>query len=124
MWRKINSNPGQRRVGDCVIRAIATATDRPWVDVYDDLYRMGRDEYDMMSSNALWGRYLYDLGFHPFILPDSCPQCVTVREFCKHYPHGRYIIGTGSHAIAIIDGDYFDTFDSGGLTPTYFFAVR
>lgn len=107
-----------------MVRAIAVATGKSWLEVYDDLYRVGRAVYDMENSNDVWGRYLYALGFDPFLLPESCPQCVTVKEFCKYFPHGRYIIGTGSHAIAVIDGNYYDTFDSGGLTPSYFFEVR
>ena len=123
MWRRLNANPRNRRVGDCVIRAIAVATDRPWAEVYDDLYRLGREEADMMSSNELWGLYLYRLGFEPFTLPSSCPECVTVAEFADRFPVGRYIIGTGTHAVAVIDGDYYDTFDSGGLNVSYYFTV-
>ena len=123
MWRKLNVNPRNKRVGDCVVRAIATATGMTWREVYADLARVGYDEADMMSSNDVWGLYLYLLGFDPFILPESCPQCVTVKEFCRFFPNGRYIIGTGSHAVAVIYGDYYDTFDSGGLTPSYFFKV-
>lgn len=123
MWVKVNANPGKRRVGDCVVRAISVATGKPWLRVYDDLYRVGREAFDMPSSNTVWGFYLYRLGFKPFVLPDACPQCLTVKDFCKHFPEGAYIIGTGSHAIAVIDGDYFDTFDSGGLVPSYFFEV-
>lgn len=123
MWVKVNANPGKRRVGDCVVRAISVATGKPWLRVYDDLYRVGREAFDMPSSNTVWGFYLYRLGFKPFVLPDACPQCLTVKDFCKHFPEGAYIIGTGSHAIAVIDGDYFDTWDSGGLVPSYFFEV-
>lgn len=124
MWKKVNENPGKRRVGDCVIRAIATATGLPWLYVYDQLYLVGRQVYDMENSNEVWGLYLYRLGFEPFILPDSCPECVTIREFARRFPEGRYIVGTGNHAVAVIHGDYYDTFDSGSLTPTYFFEVR
>lgn len=124
MWQKVNANPGKRRVGDCVIRAISVATGKPWVKVYDDLYRVGRNDFDMMSSNQTWGRYLYQLGFRPFLLPDACPQCVTIKEFTKHYPEGVFIIGTGNHAVAVIDGDYYDTWDSGNLMPSYFFEVN
>lgn len=123
MWRKLNVNPRNKRVGDCVVRAISTATGMTWREVYADLARVGYGEADMMSSNDVWGLYLYLLGFDPFILPEACPQCVTVKEFCRFLPNGRYIIGTGSHAVAVIDGDYYDTFDSGELTPSYFFKV-
>ena len=124
MWRRINANPGKRRVGDCVVRAIAVATGKSGLEGYDELHKVGRSLYDMPSANETWGLYLYLLGFDPFLLPESCPQCVTVKEFCRYFPRGRFIIGTGSHAVAVIDGDYYDTFDSGGLTPSYFFEVR
>ena len=117
------SKPGKRHVGDCVIRAIAVATGKPWLNVYDELYLLGRDTYDMMSGNETWGLYLYRMGFDPFLLPDACPECVTVREFARRFPEGSYIVGTGSHAVAIVDGDWFDTWDSGDTRPKYFFKI-
>lgn len=123
MWVKVNPNPRKKRVGDCVIRAISIATGMSWREVYASLCFVGWNESDMPSSNEVWGLYLYLLGFDPFVLPDSCPECVTVREFCKYYPVGTYIIGTGSHAVAVIDGDYYDTWDSGNEVPAYFFIV-
>lgn len=123
MWVKVNPNPGKRHVGDCVIRAIAIATGKPWLDVYDELYLAGRSRYDMMSANETWGYYLYRMGFEPFLLPDACPECVTVSEFARMFPEGSYIVGTGSHAIAIVSGNYYDTWDSGQTVPRYFFVV-
>lgn len=124
MWIRTNANPSGRNVGDCVVRAIAIATGKPWLEVYDDLHRVGRRFYDMPSSNDVWGRYLYRMGFEPFILPAACPECVTVREFARMFPNGRYIVGTGSHAVAVIGGNYYDTWDSGNEVPAYFFKVR
>lgn len=123
MWVRTNVNPGKRRVGDCVIRAISTATGMSWLEVYDDLHRLGRQIYDVTPSNELWGLYLYRMGFEPLVLPENCPSCVTVAEFARRFPRGRYIVGTGSHAVAVIDGDWFDTFDSGELVPSYFFVI-
>ena len=124
MWIKINANPAHKRVGDCVVRAISVATGKPWTEVYDDLYRVGRREFDMMNSNNVWGLYLYRMGFEPFILPANCPECVTVEEFTRLFPEGTYIIGTGNHAVAIIDGDYYDTWRSGKTVAKYFFKVQ
>ena len=106
------------------MRAIAVATGKSWLEVYDDLYRVGRMVFDMENSNDVWGLYLYLLGFQPFLLPESCPQCVTVKEFCRYFPHGRYIIGTGSHAVAVIDGDYYDSWQSGNEIPVYYWEKR
>lgn len=124
MWIRVNANPRQRNVGDCVIRAISVATGMTWDEVYQELSAVGFHEKDMMSSNDVWGLYIYLMGFDPFLLPESCPQCVTIREFTRYFPRGRYIIGTGSHAVAVINGNYYDTWDSGLLTPTYFFKVN
>lgn len=124
MWVKCNPNPRKQEVPDCVVRAISIATGQAWLDVYDAICEEGRLEYNMPSVNAVWGKYLYKLGFEPFVLPQACPECVTVRAFCRMYPHGTYIIGTGTHAVAVIDGDYYDSWDSGHEVPSYFWRVR
>lgn len=121
MWVRCNPNPLGRLANDCVVRAIAVATERSWGDVYADLCREGRRECDMPSSNAVWGKFLKEEGFRQFLLPESCPDCITVRAFADRFPMGTYIIGTGTHAVAVIDGNYYDAFDSGDEVPSYFF---
>lgn len=123
MWIKCNPNPKRKEVPDCVIRAIAIALRMRWVEVYDDLCRLGRAEFNMPSADAVWGKYLYQKGFQPFRLPESCPRCVTVNQFSKIFDHGTYIIGTGSHAVAIINGDYYDSWDSGDEIPSFFWVI-
>lgn len=124
MWVKVNPNPAGQMVPDCVVRAICVALDLPWLQVYDELYAIGRSVYNMPSSDSVWGRYLYEKGFEPFILPRACPMCITIREFCKFYPRGTYIIGTGSHAVAVIDGNYYDSWNSGSEVPSFFWRIR
>lgn len=124
MWIRTNPNPGHKEVPDCVIRAICIALNRRWVDVYDDLCALGRAEYNMPSADTVWGKYLYQMGFEPFLLPRNCPSCVTVKAFCRMYPRGVYIIGTGSHAVAVVEGDYYDSWDSGDATPSFFWRIR
>ena len=34
---------------------------------------------------------------------------------------GIFVLGTGSHAVTVIDGNYFDAWDSGKETPVYYF---
>jgi hypothetical protein len=68
--------------------------------------------------------YLKQMGFEQFLLPESCPQCITVRAFCERYPEGTYVIGTGSHAVAAIDGDWLDSWDSANECPSYFWRLK
>ena len=122
MFINHNANPKKKRVGDCVVRAISTVMDREWVDVYAEIALQGLSMYDMPSSNAVWGAYLLRNGFKRRIIPDNCPDCYSVRDFCNDYPQGKYILCTGEHAIAAISGDYIDTWDSGDETVVYYFV--
>lgn len=125
MWIYANPNPARKQVPDCVIRAICIALDKTWTEVSDELYfSYARRYFSVTCDDAIWGRYLYDYGFEPFLLPHICPKCVTIDEFTKMYPRGTYIIGTGSHAVAVIDGNYYDSWDSGQEIPSFFWRIR
>ena len=124
MWIRCNPNPLGKQTSDCVVRAIAIATEQSWKRTYRDLCDLGEIEAEMPTSNHLWGLYLADKGAKQFLLPETCPQCITVRAFCERYPDGVYVIGTGSHAVACINGDYYDSFDSGSESPSYFWRVK
>ena len=121
MFKKYNPNPHQRRVGDCVVRAISTAMNMEWEEAYVELADMGLEMGDMPSSNHVWGAYLCGNGFSAKLLPNFCPECYTVKEFAEDHPHGTYVLGTGSHAVAVINGCYIDAWDSGAEVPIYYF---
>lgn len=108
-----NSNPYGNRVGDCTVRAISTALGKEWGEVYLGLALKGLTMGDMPSSNRVWGEYLHDNGFKRTQLPETCPYCYTVREFCNEHPQGVYVLGTGEHAVAVVGGNYMDSWDSG-----------
>ena len=122
MWVKFNPNPINKRVGDCVIRAICKTLGKPWDTVYLDLAEKGFALCDMPSSNAVWNAYLKDNGYMRYPIPNTCPDCYTVKDFCEDHPNGEYILATGSHVVAVNSGNYFDTWDSGDEVPIYFFT--
>lgn len=115
-----NPNPKGKRVGDCVIRAISKNLDQPWIVTFITLMRKAISMYDMPSSNAVWGAYLKDRGYESFKIPDTCPDCYTVRDFCYGHPYGKYILATGNHVVAVENGDYYDTWNSGDEIPIYY----
>lgn len=120
MYKNINVNPACRRGDDCVIRALAIALDKTWEEVYIDLCIYGLKNYDMPSANHVWGEYLINEGYTRHIIPDSCPQCYTVRQFAEDSPKGTYILALHGHVVAVIDGEYCDTWDSGDEVPVYY----
>ena len=113
MWREYNPSPSGRRVGDFAIRAIAKALNVDWEMAYIMVAVEGFIEADMPSSNAVFGSVLKKNGFKRYVIPDSCPACYTVSEFCYDNPEGTFVIGTGSHVVTAVNGDYYDTWDSG-----------
>ena len=121
LFRYHNENPDKSRVGDCTVRAISFATSQPWEKTYWGICFEGYVQHDMPSANSVWGAYLMDLGFSRHVIPNECPNCYTVKDFCVDNPKGTFILATGSHVLCVRDGHYFDTWDSGNEVPIYYF---
>lgn len=117
MYIHANPNPNGMYVEDCVIRAISIVTGRAWDDIFIKLCLQGFIMKNMPSANKVWGTYLSSIGFTSTPILDRCPDCYTVRDFCYDNPFGTYILATGSHVIAVIDGNYLDAWDSGDELP-------
>ena len=124
MYREFNPNPDNKIVGDCVVRAICAATDLDWEQAYVGIAIQGLSLHDMPSSNYVWGTYLKNQGFVRRAIPDTCPDCYTVKDFCGEYFRGTYILGTGTHVVAVINGDYYDTWDSGDESPIFYWERK
>lgn len=121
MWIERNLNPDKRKVGDCVIRSIVYAMQYTWERAYIELAIEGFMEYDMPSSNKVWDNYLRRQGFTRHIIPNTCPDCYTVRDFCKEHPWGVFILATGTHVLTVDNGNYIDSWDSGDEVPIYYY---
>ena len=117
MFVRVNPNPHGTYEEDCVVRAIAVATNRSWDDIYIHICLEGFMMKTMPSVGKVWGNYLQSIGFAPYALPNTCPNCYSVREFCRDNPFGVFILTTNSHVIVVIDGNYYDTWDSGDEMP-------
>lgn len=115
-----NPNPSNQRVGDCVVRSLSKVLDKEWESAYIELACEGLKYYDMPSSNYVWGMLLRRHGFTQVQVPTLCPSCVTVSEFSEAHPKGTYVLACQNHVVASVDGDYFDSWDSGGEILLYF----
>lgn len=120
MFRKINVNPTGKQTDDCVVRAIAILMEISWEKAYMDLCQRGLLIYDMPNRDATVALYMKEKGYKRYIMSTECPVCFTIRDFCREYPKGKYLVLTGDHAVAVIDGDYFDAMDSGSEIPLYY----
>lgn len=117
MFSYYNPNPLGNNVGDCTVRAICKALDSDWETVYSALTLYGFTYADMPSANHVWGAYLKDKGFKRYIIDES--NLYTVEDFCKDHPQGTYILAIHEHVVCVIDGVYYDSWNSGKAIPLY-----
>ena len=77
---------------------------------------------DLPSANSVWSAYLRQQGFTRNVIPNTCPDCYTVADFCADHPRGAYVLALSSHVVCVEDGTYFDTWDSGSEIPLFYWA--
>ena len=121
MYKYYQPNPQQKKTDDCVIRALTKALDCDWDTA--SVYAMTQQirDADLYVKNYVWGNLLLRNGYTKHSLPNTCPDCYTIKDFATDYGRGTYIVGTGDHVLAVIDGDYYDSFDSGEMIPIIYY---
>lgn len=115
-----NPNPENKRTSDCVVRAMTILFDISWDDAYWELSAQGSIDKAPFTVDEVWGNYLYKHGYRMQLLPNTCPRCYTVHQFALDHPKGLYMLKTSGHVIAVADGNYYDTSDSGNEVPIYY----
>lgn len=111
-----NPNPKDKNTGDCAVRAISKALDVSWhvAKLLLDAYSMEMAEVE--TSDSVWGMILSVHGFE--MEPLMCDRC-TLEGFCKKHNKGTYVVKLPNHVVAVVDGCYYDSWDSGKEIPIY-----
>lgn len=120
MYQFYNANPLSRAVGDCTTRALSKVLGITWEEAFVEQFVSGYLMKNMQTANEVWGAVLSKHGFNRSIIPNTCPDCYTVEDFCREHPKGDFVLALESHIIAVVDGDYFDIWDSGKEVPIYY----
>ena len=123
MWQMWNPNPVKAGgVGDCAVRAIAKALNLTWEQAYVKLALNGYLMGDIMNSDVVWGSVLRQEGFHRETIPNTCPDCYTVEQFCEDHPHGTFIVKSPDQVAVVQEGILYDSWDSSMNTPIYYWT--
>lgn len=116
-----NANPKQKVTSDCVVRAIATATQKEYSEVLRDLVAVQLVSGYDISDKQNFRKLLITYGWKKHQRPrNSQNQKMRGAEFCseiqngnfRHYRKKAIIAEIGKRYIAaIIDGKIFDIWD-------------
>lgn len=111
---EFNNNPKKRKTGDCVVRAIATATNSSWEFVYKELAESGIKKGLMINSDENWKKYLETLGFKKQKMPRRDDRTrYTLEEFCTEIAEEEkiYIIKLAGHLTVVKNKNLYDTWN-------------
>lgn len=124
IWIKYNANPVGNRVRDCAQRAISAALDVDWDTASDMIYEMAKGMGTTTDDDNAWGAVLRRSGFYRAIIPNTCPECYTMTDFCRDHPRGVFVVKMPEHVATVIDGKLYDTWDSSEEIPIYYWYRR
>lgn len=123
MYVQYNPNPCGKSVSDCTIRALSKALGQSWEQTYVGLCLEGFARGDLLHADSVWGPYLRKHGFNRHLIPDDGFGAYSVADFAQDNPEGTFILSMpGHHVVAVVDGQYFDSWDSGNEVPTYYWT--
>lgn len=113
IFQKTNINPKQwKKEGDCVVRAIATASSERWEDTYWSLCLLGKKKCMMPNSKLLYEAYLKQEGWEKHKMPKhSDGTRYTVEELIDELPKKTLIISMANHLTCAKAGTLIDTWN-------------
>ena len=108
--------------GDCVCRAIAIVTERPYKEVYDVINeyakreRTGKRKRGISSArNGVYKETIRKVAAHfglKWIPTMKIGQGCKVHLTAEELPAGRLVVSISGHEVAVIDGVVHDTYNS------------
>lgn len=105
------------KVGDCQIRALAKVLSLSWVEAFDLTIPICRElqTYTIFDCDlAKTKEAMEKLGFkYTGISNRKGTKRPTIDSFAKDHPIGKYVVTVAHHVVAVVDGKYYDTWDSG-----------
>ena len=111
---KSNPHPTGKKIGDCVVRALSMATNRKWIDTYNDLCFLGREIKDMPNSKRVYSEYLDRMGWTKNKMPKHPNgRRMKLSEFADQNPQLTFVASVVNHLTLVEQGTLLDTWDCG-----------
>lgn len=113
-FKKLNVNPKGVKSGDCVIRAITTATKKDYFEVVDEMVKIYKKTGYIINDKHGYEKYLKTLGYEKQKQPRKPDgKKYTLKEFIdiKAEPNKSYIISLANHLTAVENKVLIDIWD-------------
>lgn len=102
------------RQRDCVVRALTKVMNKTWLEVFNELIPYAIEIQCMPNSKTCYESYLKDNGFeYHGISNRKGSKRPTVESFTKEHKTGIFFLNVANHVVSVVDGIYYDTWDSG-----------
>jgi hypothetical protein len=98
------------KTDDCVCRALAIATGKPYQEIYDFIKECGGNPRVGGIKTPLLKKICEKLGARYFATA-KVGQPSTVKLIETHLPAGRVVVNLRKHVAAVIDGTLRDAYD-------------
>ena len=122
-WIKYQPNPKKRSTGDCSIRAYTKAEGLTWDDAYDIAMKYGKKYAGLPDDSIIVDKILTEeFNYNSFSLKRN--QRMTINEFAASHTVGTYVVKTRGHLVAIVNGFYYDSYNSGDKKVTVYYTKR
>jgi hypothetical protein len=110
---KSNPHPTGKKIGDCVIRAIAIAENKKWSDVYKALYQIGLEVMDMPNSKTVYEKYLLSNGWKKMPMPKDNGRRIKLADWADTIDDKLFIASVVKHLTVVEKGTLLDTWNCG-----------
>ena len=115
-WKEYNPNPKERNIGDCTIRSYCAAFGISWDKAFDIASIVAKEESSMIqyvADKVLTEKFncVVDEKYNKKTVKGK--DRITVNEFAMSHPYGTYILHVPKHQVTVINGIYWDSWDSG-----------
>ena len=107
-YKYYNRNPDRLHLGDCVCRAISTATGLCY-EAVNNLLELTADKHECEKLCVCCYQYL--LSDTLCYRMEKCHFKTTVEEVASNYPKNKLIIRVQSHLTSSINGTIMDIWD-------------
>lgn len=113
MFSYLNLNPQQKRVRDCVKRAISFVSGLPYEQVAKELNELKKEtKSKVFNDNKNWKEYISRKGWKKLSFPSEKGKArMNGERFCEQFQQGTYLLQMARHLTAIKDGVIYDTWD-------------